>query len=209
MSGLTIDRVKNSSKIERLYLKEKYGINCEMLTEDFNFSKDKGYFIKEGDDLREYSNVISKMMDKFNVGKGLSNVKWSDRAKKGIQKGLRNLFSDVTNEPTDASPLKTYDILQRRVADKYSAGDVAVVARTESAKVRAVTQLLQWKKAGIKEVKYVAKPGARKSHQALNGKVYKIEELLNDEDKRIPVTINGVFEGYNCRCFYDIHLPGF
>lgn len=197
------------SKTEELWLRNR-GIKVEKLvgdellvTEDLGFqlSKDKNV-------LMEISNLITRFMNKYDIGKHLSSKKWSKTAQDQVRTGLRQVFDNFTNQPT-ASPLQVYDEIRNRVADKYSPGDVATVARTEAAKMRGVLQLLNWKEAGVEEVIYVARPGARPSHAALNGKRFKISELLEDEDKRIPISVNGQFDGYNCRCRYRPHIPGF
>ena len=192
------------TKLQRIYLKECRGVDVSKLYENVLFSEENGFQSNGKQDvLMEYSDLISRFMKRWGIGKGLSDRLWSKTARNQIQTSLRQSFDSLTKEPS-ADPLKVYDEVRGRVADKYSQGEIARVARTETAKMRGVMQLLQWDEAGIEEVTYRARPGARASHANLNGKRFKIKELLRDEDKRIPIAESP----FNCRCFYSPYIQG-
>jgi SPP1 gp7 family putative phage head morphogenesis protein len=188
-----------AEKIKEIDVEEIYSLNMA--------DPIYGYASKcDEDAIIEFSNFASKFMKRFDIGKHLSPRKWSQNARQDIQRALRSLFNPEAQTVRPDS-LQLQDEIRNKVSDKYSNSDIAVVARTEVSKMKAVVQLLKWQEAGLTHVRYRTKGDSkvRSSHAQMNNKVFSIKELLENEEIRIPITANGQY-GFNCRCFYSPHI---
>ena len=207
MCEATVFNEKMVSNLDRVFAEKIKQIDVDEIYQ-LNIADPVYGYASNGkeDPIVEFSSIASKFMQSFNIGKHLSPQKWSKSARNEIQTALRSLFtpSDGTMRPNS---LELQDKIRLRVADKYSNSDIAVVARTETSKMKAVAQLLQWQEAGLTHVKYRTKGDnkVRSSHAQFNGRIFSIKELLENEELRIPITINGEF-GFNCRCRYVPHI---
>ena len=116
---------------------------------------------------------------------------------------IKDMFNAVTDEPNASFGQLFNNLKQSVMGDKYSQSDVSVVARTETAKMKSVMQLKQFKEAGLEKVKYMTQNDGRvrPDHADLHGEVFEIDYLLANDDARIP-------RDPNCRCYYGTHAEG-
>ena len=163
------------------------------------YSPTDGFYdgIDDSDGYGELLDVVANLMKRFNVGRLLKVQKWGTRRKNQITNILRrSLVQDIESgqiQKNRRNDLDVYDDLRKDIgdkSDKFSKYDFARVARTETARMKALAQLFMWQEAGITKVKYKTKNDNRvgEDHKKLNNKTYEIKWLLSSagEKERIP-----------------------
>ena len=168
-----------------------------------NRELDEGYmYCESGDWLKEFINSVSQYMQKYDIGQHLSPAKWDNRARKNLRDIFRRSIK-VENGEVDRkkNQLEIYDEIKREFEKNYTAGEMSVVARTETANIRAVMALERFKEAGFSSVRYKTRNDAKVSRicARLNNRTFKIDSLINKQmigEERIPTHPN-------CRCRYE------
>jgi len=199
-----------SERIESLHGVTKIRNTVKALPKFYN--EDEGFYksISSSDGVKELSDFVSKFANRFEIGKHLSARKWGKSRVARIQHSLFGYMKKILDKDNiskkPASTVSIYRDLKSKVTDpdkQFTASDFAVVAKTEAANIKAVTQLLMWQKAGIIYVKYKTRNDSKVGldHRKLNNKEFKIDYLLKNADKRIPTRPN-------CRCHYIASYKG-
>jgi SPP1 gp7 family putative phage head morphogenesis protein len=175
-------------------------------------TKDNGYFSDNNvDPYRELSDWVIAFMKKYKIGKFIQPSVWGTQKVNEIQNIIRKKMLTHTDgqvEPKSVNPLKLYDDLQDEVKNSkdFSDYDFARVARTETARIKSVYALHEFKEAGFKYVIHRTKNDNRVSAicKSINGVEFKIDDLLRENDidsKRIPIHPQ-------CRCRYEASNKG-
>lgn len=182
------------NKLDKLYLEKVKGIDLSKVPKFYNDS-DGFYATNNVDSIGEFIDVVKRFARKYNIGTMLNKQKWGSRAAQQIQDQLLQFIKKKPEineiEPVQPKVLNVYDDLKDTVDMKrFSNYDVARVARTETARIKAISQLLAWKQAGLKYVRYKTRNDSKvgSDHQKLNNKEYSIDFLLSKqgESVRIP-----------------------
>lgn len=190
-------------KIDKVYLENVKGINLS--TTPILSTPENGYFPDgKTDPILEYWNTIRSFMTKYKIGKYLRRDKWGVNRINRISQILRDQLekSEVGQvEPKSTNPLDLYDDLRDEVGGKeFTDADFARVARTETARIKAVYQLQTWQEIGVRFVFHKTRNDGRVSPQCQlhANKEYQISQLLSPsgETQRIPIHPN-------CRCRYE------
>jgi len=176
------------------------------------YDEDSGFYknISSADGVKELTDFISKFANQFEIGKHLSTRKWGRSRVARIQKSLHGYMKKILDPDQISkkapSTVSIYRDLRGNVKDpdqQFTANDFAVIAKTEAANIKVVTQLLMWQKAGIIYVKSHLKPG--KNHgdkdKKYNGKELKISYLLTHPEERITYHPG-------CKCWYTASYRG-
>lgn len=187
--------------LDRLY--EKYVETTPIVP-----SKDTGYFNFNRDALEEFTDSVKQFMKKFGIGTEISTKHWGSRKQKELQKTLYDNLKRNNKGEIDLKQTK-FDLHKDLKTDvrskKHTNADFARVARTESAAIKAVTQLLEAQKLGATKVihKNNARSVARKTvgskDRKFNNRKFDIDYLLSrrGEKDRIPLHPN-------CMCRYEV-----
>jgi len=160
-----------------------------------------GYFAGMTDGVQDLFDFAKKYMQRFDIGKLISKDKWGSRRYTQIQSILKKvLFPPKNKTPLAPTPpkskLQLYDDLTSDVkGKKFLPSDFAMVASTETVRMKVVYQLLKWQEAGLKYVKLknnatsVARKTVGKKDKLFNNREFKIGYLLSKqgEKDRIPL----------------------
>ena len=204
-----------TTKRDKIYAESVEGVDLDLVEEAKELSNETYGYTPKVEELedeleafvgatiatKEIADDVKNFMRKFGIGQDLSSDKWSQHAKDKVLGSIKDMFNAVTDEP-NASFGQLFTNLKKSVmGKKYDQSDVSVVARTETAKMRAVMQLKKFKEAGLEKVKYQTQEDSkvRPSHQDLNGEVFEIDYLLANDEARIP-------RDPNCRCRYQPYM---
>lgn len=193
--------MKNRQLLNRLYketvVRKPTGVVKRLYT------LEDGFMPRDGQGLQEYSDLVLRFMRRFNIGTMLSKNKWGSQKTSQIQNILKKMIEPETKSPqTDAIGL--YNTLKSKIRStetrSFLPSDFERVARTESARMKAIFQLTKYQEAGYQYVIHKTKNDNRVSEQCkkLNNREFKIETLLQpaSDNGRIPVHIQ-------CRCRYE------
>lgn len=164
----------------------------------------QGYFYNtSGDWLKELSDIASRFMQKYDIGQHLSSRKWQDKSKDMIKDVLKNTFTMFGGKPNErnAEPMEVYDDLKDKFSKDYSPSEVAVVARTETANLRAIMSLTKFQEAGFEKVRHKTKNDNRVSDicKSYQNRVFEIDYLL----KQRGLNNDRIAIHPNCRCRYE------
>lgn len=190
-------------KLELLSVKPK--INTKLIKEVQDI--DLVFDTADNSSIKEFNDFVIRFMNKYNIGAKISSRFWGVRGYKDIQ---QNLYDKIKMQMTKEKPvsiLQLYDDLQKDVNGKknvdYRPYAYARVARTEGKSIASVYQLEKFKEAGLKYVKHVTRGDEKVSPICAfhNNREILIDELLNDDNKRIPLHPN-------CRCRYVPSMRG-
>ena len=187
-------------KIQKITNKE----SLDLVQPDIN----TGYFNFNNDGVEEFIFSIKKFMKKFGIGTKINPKYWGDKKTNNLQKSLYgNLKKDSKgNISLKQSKFDLYNDFRKDVKSKsYTKSDFARVARTESANIKAVTQLLEAQKLGAIKVihKNNARSVARKTVstkcKSFNNRKFEIKYLLSKRGEKDRICIHP-----NCMCRYEI-----
>jgi SPP1 gp7 family putative phage head morphogenesis protein len=156
--------------------------------------------------VKEFRDIIMRIMREYDIGKKISKRFWGERGYKDIQSTLYDAVKQQFSGEKPKNVLQLYDDLKTDVNVKGRSNyDISRVARTEGKAMSIIYQLEGFRKAGVKWVTYVTRGDkkVRPEHQILNGREYEINYLLSPEGEkdRIPISPN-------CRCRYNISWRG-
>jgi len=183
---------------------------------DILVTPEKGYFAGlDSAGVPEFLSFVKKFMKQFDIGSMLSEDKWGNSKIRQIQGLFRKMITPPKSKPSNTfeppkSTLQVYDTLKDDVVGKkFSTVDFKRVARTETARLKAVFQLMKFKEAGLKYVIHrnnavsVAKKTVGKRDKAFNNRVLEIDYLLSKAGAvdRIPLHPN-------CMCRYQASMKG-
>lgn len=164
---------------------------------------DEGFQHNEsGDWLYELYNFAVKYMNKYDIGERLSQSKWGHDGVSKVKRALRKSLSYTQDDgiKRKKSQQDLYKDLRKDFKDEFSAGQVAVAARTEMSRMRSVIQLEKWKESGLSFVRHVTRNDSKvsKACRLYGGQVFEIDRLLkkSGESDRVPIHPN-------CRCRYE------
>lgn len=204
-----------TTKIDKVYIESVQGVDLDLVEEAKEFSDEKyGYtpcteefedevkaFVDTAHKTTEFVDDVKDFMRQFGIGQDLSDDKWSKSAKDDVLGAIKDMFNSVSDEPEPSFAQLFTNLKKSVMGDKYSQGDVSVVARTETAKMKSVIQLKKFKEAGLEKVNYMTQNDARvrPDHAALHNEVFEIDYLLVNHNERIP-------RDPNCRCFYSPYM---
>lgn len=177
-------------------------------------TKSDGYYTNDAYPLSEFWGTLKKFITQYDIGTMIKQDKWGKRNKQELQQTIYNqMFDKRYRDPKDAitnisrkNEFELFDDLQKDVkSKKFTKYDFARVARTETARVRALYQLMAWKEAGLKYVKYKTRNDSRvgDDHKMLNNKEYEIDWLLGPQGESVRIPNRP-----NCRCRYEPSTRG-
>lgn len=198
-------------KLDKLFLESK-GIDSEELNKLNSLSDaENGYYKDIHNDLQEYSDWMTRFMRRWGVGKYINKNKWGHRRYQQMNDVLRKtLFKGKDPEEDKVTPPRNHhdlrDELEKKADGKdFSNYDFSRVARTETARMKAIYQLLGWQKMGFKYVIYKTRNDNRvgEDHKLLNNREFEISYLLSEAGEKVRVPNRP-----NCRCRYQVSMRG-
>lgn len=216
-------------RLNRLYCESKNIDHDEIIKLNNMADEENGYYKDIHNDFSEFNDWATSFMKRWGIGKYISKNKWGNRRYSQINKLLHNfMFTDkkVTRKDVNDKPDLTKDdigddavfvkpprnhhdlkdeIEQKIGTTDFTPNDFSMVARTETARMKAVYQLLGFKKQGLKYVIYKTKNDNRvgEDHKKLNNKEYEIDWLLGSEGEKVRIPNRP-----NCRCRYQASMRG-
>ena len=186
---------------------------------------DSGYFdFSNLEPVKELNDFILAFMQRYGIGKYISATKWGSHKVKTIQKILYDTLlppktkaglpkpskNDIPTIKRPKSSLTLFVDLQKDVrSKKFTKNDFSRVARTETAAMKVIYQLLKWQESGFIYVTHKNNRGSvsRKTvgsrDKLYNNREFKIDYLLSKrgEKDRIPLHPN-------CMCWYKMNTKG-
>ena len=188
-----LSKLEKSSKIDYKTVKEVQDV--DLVFDNINENT-----------IVEFSNLLRRYMDKYDIGKRISKRFWGIQGYRDIQQTLYQNIKQQFTQGRRPTRLGLFDQLKDDVKGKktkdYTNYHYSRVARTEGKAMSVLYQLERWRDARVEEVVYTIRDQkARDSHKRLNGKVYRIDYLLSNAgaNERIPMDPN-------CRCRYKPKL---
>jgi SPP1 gp7 family putative phage head morphogenesis protein len=192
-------------KLDTLYATSKVDMNRVNSVKDIDLVFDH----PTENTLNEFTSFMTRMMQKYNIGKYISKRFWGVKGYQDIQTVLLQQTKALFDRKERPTPMKLMDDLKSRDIGKktrnYPSYTYMRVARTEGKRMSIIYQLEELKAAGVKYVIYRSRNDSRvrDEHRMLNGREFEIDYLLSPqgEKDRIPT-------GINCRCRYDMSIRG-
>ena len=201
-------------KLDKLFVESK-GIDYNKISALNDLADgENGYYKDIHNDLEEYTDWTTRFMRRWGIGKYISKSKWGPKRYQQINSKLQQIFfgkKKPDEEPVDAiTPPKNHhdlrdDLKKKASGEEYSDYDFSRVARTETARMKAIYQLLEFKKMGLKYVKYKTRNDNRvgEDHKKLNNREFEIDWLLSPAGESVRITNRP-----NCRCRYMASMKG-
>ena len=189
-------------KLDALYVSSKLDMDLINSVNDVDFTFD----FATSSSVKEFSDFVLKFMNKYNIGGKISKRFWGIRGYRQVQQSLYDRLKQQMQKDKPVGVLQLYDDLQDDVTKKgMTKSDIARVARTEGKAIAIVYKLENFKKGGLKYVRYRTRGDAKvgDDHAVLNGREYEIDYLLSPEGEKDRIPLRP-----NCRCTYDMSMRG-